>query len=200
MRTKTPTGKASKGSVQVIASNGRLQLRFRYAGKRRYLPLGFPDDRDNRLAAEMKARQIQLDILSGNFDETSAKYKPQSSLAIILGTAEPPCILLSKLWEKYTEYRKPQIAETTLRIPYAAVASHINKLPCQTIDRENAVAIRDFYLKNLTTETTKRTITQRSACCEWAVDSGLLTENPFKGMAKKIRISKPHANKREEDE
>ncbi len=75
MRTKTPTGKASKGSVQVIASNRRLQLRFRYAGKRRYLSLGLPDDRDNRLAAEMKARQIQLDILSGNFDETLDKYR-----------------------------------------------------------------------------------------------------------------------------
>jgi hypothetical protein len=34
--------------------------------------LGLPDDRDNRLAAERKAQQIELDILSdilsGNFD------------------------------------------------------------------------------------------------------------------------------------
>lgn len=201
MRTKTPTGKASKGSVQVITSNNRLQLRFRYAGKRRYLSLGLYDDRDNRLAAEMKARQIELDILSGNFDESLDKYRISvASKATTDSPQSQALLLLSELWEKYTEYRSPQIAETTLRIQYAAVARHIDKLPgaLQTISKENAVKIRDFYLKRLTADATKRTITQISACCDWAVDSNSITENPFRGMASKITVPKSK-NKKHDD-
>lgn len=82
MLSKTPTGKASKGSVQVVASHARLQLRFRSGGKRHCLSIGLPDTQRNRRLAEAKAHQIELDILSGNFDETLAKYKPQSVLSI----------------------------------------------------------------------------------------------------------------------
>lgn len=202
MRTKTPTGKASKGSVQVITSNGRLQLRFRYAGERRYLSLGLPEDRDNRLAAEMKARQIELDILSGNFDESLNKYRISVASKVTTEPSQSQAILLlSELWEQYTEYRKPQIAETTLRIQYAAVASHIDKLPSalQTISKENAGKIRDFYLKKLTAGTTKRTITQISACCNWAVDSNSIAENPFRDIASKITVPKSKRSKHDDD-
>ncbi|MGK7938041.1 MAG: site-specific integrase, partial [Xenococcaceae cyanobacterium] len=40
MYSQTPTGKASKGSVVIINSNGRLQLRFSYCGKRHYISIG----------------------------------------------------------------------------------------------------------------------------------------------------------------
>jgi len=63
MYSTTPTGKAFKGSVSIINSNGRLQLRFRYAGKRKYISLGFSDTPQNRKLAEMRAREIELDIL-----------------------------------------------------------------------------------------------------------------------------------------
>lgn len=82
MYSKTPTGKASKGSVQILNSNGRLQLRFRFASKRHYISLGFSDTSENRKLAEMKAREIELDILSGHFDQTLAKYKPQSAFSV----------------------------------------------------------------------------------------------------------------------
>ncbi|MBD2198084.1 MULTISPECIES: Arm DNA-binding domain-containing protein [Calothrix] len=71
--------KGIKGQVSVVASHGRLQLRFRYAGKRYTLSIGLPDTIVNRKAAEAKARQIELDILSGNFDPTLAKYKPPAN-------------------------------------------------------------------------------------------------------------------------
>lgn len=76
MYSKTPTGKASKGTVTVIASNSRLQLRFRHAGERQYISIGLSDSPEGRKLAEMKAQEIELDILSGNFDQTLAKYKP----------------------------------------------------------------------------------------------------------------------------
>ncbi len=190
MYPATSTGKAAKGSVQVIVSNDRLQLRFRFGGKRHYLSLGFPDSKATRKLAEQKAREIELDILSGNFDLSLAKYRPASALATSGPSASIPApkVSLSDLWKKYTEYRKPQIAETTLRIQYQTVANHINKLPAPFVDE--AIAARDFFLKTLSTDTTRRTITQISACCDWAVESDLISINPFKGMAEKIKVVK----------
>ena len=39
MYSSTPTGKASKDSVQVISSHDRLQLRFRFGAKRHYVSI-----------------------------------------------------------------------------------------------------------------------------------------------------------------
>ena len=83
MYATTPTGKNPKGTVSIITSNGRLQLRFRYLGKRHYLSLGLPDTHANRKLAEMKARAIELDMLSDHLDPTLAKYKLQTSLSTV---------------------------------------------------------------------------------------------------------------------
>ncbi len=89
MSSKDSKSKASKGTVQIKNSNDRLQLVFRFAGKRYYLSTGFTDTVANRKLAEMKARQIELDILSGNFDPTLAKYKPESLQAKVTPSITP---------------------------------------------------------------------------------------------------------------
>ena len=81
MHSQNSQRKASKGSVQIKSSNGRLQLVFSFAGKRHYLSLGFPDTKTHRKVAEARARQIELDIASGNFDPTLTKYKPEAVLS-----------------------------------------------------------------------------------------------------------------------
>jgi integrase len=70
MFSKTVTGKASKGSVSVINSNDRLQLRFRVQGKRYYLSTGLADTLANRKLAQLKASEIEKDILYERFDPT----------------------------------------------------------------------------------------------------------------------------------
>ncbi len=73
MYSKTPTGKASKGTVQILNSNGSLQLRFRIASKRHYISLGLADTAPHRKLAEMTAREIELDMLAGHFDDALAE-------------------------------------------------------------------------------------------------------------------------------
>jgi integrase len=105
MYSKNPQHKASKGSVQVKVSNNRLQLVFSFGGKCHYLSLGFTNTPQTRKLAEMRAREIKLDIISGNFDPTLAKYKPES----ILSTETPvtpistPKPALAELWEKFID-------------------------------------------------------------------------------------------------
>jgi integrase len=79
--------KAAKGTVSVEVFEGRLRLRWREGGKRYTLSLGLPDSKVNRTVAQQKANQIQLDIISGNFDSTLKKYKPN----MLVGRASNYC-------------------------------------------------------------------------------------------------------------
>lgn len=67
----------SKGTVAIIVSNERLQLRFNYGGKRHYLSLGLSDTQVNRKVAEAKAKLIESDIVYERLDPTLDKYRPQ---------------------------------------------------------------------------------------------------------------------------
>ncbi|MBW4493826.1 MAG: DUF3596 domain-containing protein [Oscillatoria princeps RMCB-10] len=60
---------ASKGTIGVESVQGRLRLRLPsqlFAGEQKYITLGLADTGLNRKAAEAKAREIELDIISGN--------------------------------------------------------------------------------------------------------------------------------------
>jgi integrase len=186
--------KASKGSVQIKVSNGRLQLVFSYQGKRRYISLGFDDTVQNRKLAELKARQIELDLLSGNFDATLVKYKPQppedakAFTPVLTPTkaSQPP---LSELWDKYTEFKRPGLSPSTLAKDYGKVSRCINvHLPTRSLD--GSIAIRDWLVANKTPNAVKRYLTQLSACCDWATKSQMISHNPFKGMAADIKVPK----------
>lgn len=189
MSSKAPKPKASKGTVQIKNSNERLQLVFRFAGKRYYLSTGFTDTVANRKLAEMKARQIELDILSGNFDPTLAKYKPESLQAKVTPSITPVAASLADLWDGYTEYKRSSLSPSTLAKDYHKIYRCINvHLPVKTLDK--AVAIRDWLIANKTPNSCKRILTQISACCDWAIKSGLIEKNPFEDMARDIKIPK----------
>jgi len=78
MQSKISSSKSVKGSVVVLNSHDRLQLRFRFGGKRHYISLGLTDSAINRKFAELKAAEIEQDILKEKFDKTLEKYKPAS--------------------------------------------------------------------------------------------------------------------------
>jgi integrase len=199
MLSRTPKGRASKGSVSILSSNNRLQLQFQYAGKRHYLSMGLPDTKDARKVAEMRAREIELDILCGNFDATLQKYKPQSALStsasdINLKIVQTPA--LNELWEKFVEYKRPQCSANTMHFVYGHFTTYIEKLP--TYDLSRAAEIRDFSLQTFPLDSCKRFITRLCACGNWAVESGRIASNPFQGMASQIKL--PKAQKKDEDE
>jgi integrase len=188
MFSKTATGKASKGSVSVINSNDRLQLRFRVQGKRYYLSTGLADTPANRKLAELKAAEIEKDILYERFDLTLEKYKSQSALSTVTSTtpatkAKPQ---LDELWAKYSEFKKPQISPSTYVKDYIKCRNHISRLPSRSLD--DALLIRDYLLENLTLDAAKRCLNSLKACCTWAVEDGLVDVNPF--MSMKIKAPK----------
>lgn len=188
MFSQTQTGRGLKGSVSVISSNNRLQLRFSYGGKRHYVSTGLPDTPANHKLAQLKAAQIEQDILYERFDETLEKYKPKSFLSTVtpvtpIRKVKPE---LDELWNKYCEFKKPQVSPSTYAKDFTRHRNHIAQLPTRSLD--DASAIRDDLLSKLTPNAAKRCLTQFKACCNWAVEEGLIEVNPFASM--KIQLPK----------
>jgi integrase len=198
---KTPSGKASKGTVSVVSDKGRLRLSFpreMFGGNRQYLSLGLADTPENRLIAEGKKLQANLDIRNGEFDFTLKKYKLQSHLTVIESIKPKSEVKLDELWERYVAFKKPSVSPNTVKHGYRQVASHINKLPTTSID--DAIKIRDFLVKEagLSPETLFRIKTQINACCNWAVDSELIDSNPFVKLFKTIK--KPRSERKADED
>ncbi|KAM3110114.1 Arm DNA-binding domain-containing protein [Phormidesmis sp. 146-33] len=182
----TPSNKkrAPKGTVQVVISNGRLQLRFSHAGRRYSLSVYLPDSRTNRKVAEQKARQIELDIVSGHFDSTLEKYKPQH-LHAGAAIAAPEVLALpslADLWSKFVEFKRSQVEEATMVLVYENFTRYLEKLP--THDLSDTTKIQSYCLKTMPIESCRRFLNHLNACCNWAVGNKLIEVNPFESLPK----------------
>lgn len=173
--------------VGIENKEGKLRLRLPRTvaqNSSRYISTGLTDTPDNRKKAQVVAWAIEEDIKTGQLDPTLERYKQQFRPKITVAKVQQLDLL--ELWLKYAEYKRPQLAETTYRKDYVLkFANHIRRLP--TRDTKEAVVIRDYLLQTLRPNAAKRMLTNLSACCSWAEDSGLLNSNPFAGMAGKIR-------------
>ena len=186
MYSETSIRKASKGSVVIISSNGRLQLRFSYGDKRHYISLGLPDSPTNRKLGELKASEIEKDILYERFDTTLKKYKSASSQQVItpITPTRNTSLDLNALWQKYSEFKKPQVSPSTYAKDFKRYGNHIASLP--TCSLKEASSIRDWLLTQKTVDTAKRCLTQIKACCQWSIEEGLIDTNPFALMTIKL--------------
>ena len=184
--------KSSKGSVTVCCVRGNLRLRLPRGlwtdKKQVYLPLGLADNLPNRKAAEIKAKQIELDILSGHFDPTLKKYQPVA-YTLKPETEEQENITFSEIYQKYINTKKDKSA-TTWKSTYTTILNHLNSCPFQSLSQ--AMDLKDWMIANKSIDTCKRVLMQIAAACNWAVERTLIKTNPFFGKSKiKSKKSKP---------
>jgi len=88
-----------------------------------------------------------------------------------------------QLWLRYSDFQRRQVAYSTHKRDYNKIAQRLVIMP----DLPTAVAIRDWLLENYSAETTRRTLVQLNACCQWAVESEFIDRNPFAGLTRHIR-------------
>lgn len=179
--------------VGVEQKQGKYRLRLPAAiavGSARYISTRLDVTPENFKKARRVAWEIEADINSGNLDVTLERYKQHfRPLLTLLPSGNKKSLTALELWDSYCDYMKPQLAETTYRRDYAKkYRNHIQNLPTQAINQ--AVAIREHLNSTLTANTTKRVLTYLSACCKWAVSSGLIQSNPFDGMPETIKLAK----------
>lgn len=179
----------SKGSVGVEANEGRLRLRLPrhlYGGKQVYLYLNLPDTEFSRESAKHTAREIERDIFFDNFDPSLEKYKPKKF--------DPPTPKqlpvqpdLEELWQNYSAFKAKSLSPSSLK-DFRKTANHIQRLPTKSLI--DAQAIASHLTTSLSADAAKRVLIQINACCTWAIDCELITDNPFQGKASKIKVYK----------
>ena len=180
----------SHGSVGLEVFQGRLRLRLPrklFDGKQTYLSLGVDDTKLNRKIAEAKIRQIELDIQSGNFDPTLAKYKPQTHLATVENIRSKQEIELSILWEKHRAFKEPNRSQSWI-MTCNQQTKYLAKCPYKSLSESQEIF--NWITSNIPAHSAKRLVVELSACCNWGLKNNLITTNPFEGLAKEIYIKK----------
>ncbi|MUL36366.1 site-specific integrase [Gloeocapsopsis dulcis] len=191
MYSKTPLAKSPKGSVSVESFQGRLRLRLPrqlYSGTQKRIAIGLADTPENRIEAERKARTIELDILTDNFDPTLKKYQPKTHLTVIESVKQKQEPSITELWAKYCEVKKPTCAPGTWKSGYLIMTKHLNRCPVEK-SLDQSAAIYDWAIANLTPDTARRLIMYLKSCCTWAVRHTLISHNPFENM-EPIKVKK----------
>lgn len=187
---------SSTVGIELVGNRFRLRLPRTVVSSNipRYISTGLADTTENHRKAQIAAWGIEADIKSDKLADTYQSYldhfKPKA--VPIAAPPKPQPITLTALWVKYCDYKKPQLAATTYKVDYCKKwANHIAALP-QSL--EDAVSIRDNLIAQVSIDTTKRLLVLLSACCTWAVRSGLITSNPFLGMSAEIEKPKVARN------
>lgn len=168
-----------KGTVAVQSFKGVLRLVWSFQGKQQYLYCGLADTPLNRIVAEGKAKLIQGDLATGNFDSTLAKYKTerQSQISAI------------ELFEKFMKRRSRRIYDRSL----AKYRGLLGKLETY-FGSKAAIAVSEKqaekFTQRLATEIAPITLRERvallRACWAWGIKQKLVTENPW--LEIKVRV------------
>lgn len=177
-----------KGSISVVSVRGRLKLCFPrpwFGGEQVYLALGIPNTEDNRLYAQGKARDIQIEYQKGQFDWGLTKYKPQHGQLL-----QPSNLTLADLWGNYCAYKAHKLKPKTLHYWVSTIGRHIDRCPQQDISK--ALDVRDWLLGVTTPNMTSRTLAALSTAVDWGIKHNAIsnTINPFSGMAGDIAVEK----------
>lgn len=170
--------------IKPTNNNGSILLRFSCNGQRySFNPIknGNYNNQKDLAKATAIGIQIKIDIDSGQFDQSLAKYG-------WLKKTKPP-LDLQTLWDKYRKFKETFLSPSTLEIDFdRRVGNCLPLLPSLNI--EDSIKIRDWLVQNKTPDQVKRILVQLNACCNWAVESQLISENPFKKINRKILVQK----------
>jgi len=173
-------------AVKVDSFKGRLRFRWSYQRKRYNLSLGFDDTALSRTVAQARASLIDADLVTGNFDPTLAKYQSNCTKEKALNSS----LTAVNLFNQFTEYKCGELDPRTLG-KYKAIVSKVSALlgsERAAIGTERADQFRLELGRSISPDTQKGYLTRLSACWEWGVKEGLVTENPWRDVLTRVKV------------
>lgn len=180
-------------AVGLEAPNGKIRLRLPRCVARdsaRYISTRLVDTPENRQKAQIRAWEIEEDIRNDRLDPTLERYQFRPALTVVSKPTGPSKSLLD-LWTLYAEAQRPKVEVTTYQRDYLTLyPKRIRELPSG-----NPSEVKQWLLEHKPLDTVRRTLVYINACVEWAVDVGLVEENPWYRMA----VDVPRPPKREID-
>lgn len=173
--------KTSKGTVALENRDNRIRLRWSASGKRYSLALGLPYTSINVKAAQRISAQIELDIASGNFDQTLEKYRINQTTSKKASNTFSKEYLLP-VWDKWVSTLS--LSTRTLNGHYKAIRTHIEKANPKL---ENASWYEE--IESLSPKIFNDHLGYLRKCIDWAVEEKLITSNPYTRV-KRRKVSK----------
>ncbi|AFY69167.1 integrase family protein [Thalassoporum mexicanum PCC 7367] len=174
--------KPPKGSVAIENRDNRIRLRWSFNGERYCLSLGLNYTQINLKAAQQVANQIELDILSGNFDLSLNKYKPAKiSFANKSKLSKNPNLL--EVWDVWVNSLK--LTSRTKNRHYMQIRGLIRKANPKLKDPKWFTKI-----DTLSPEIWNSRLSYLSSCLDWCIDKGYAAENPYKGLKRRKSATK----------
>ena len=180
--------KAFAGSVIVQSNRNRLRLRWTYQGERQYFYLRIADTPENWKVAELKAKQIELDLASGNYDETLEKYKNPSQFGVSSQSGRKK-VLAVGLFKQFIEYKKRFVVDRTL-VKYKSLLLRFrewgSELAVEELTEDKAFEFRDALLENLEVSTAKEWLGLLRSAWDWGIKKELIgsMSNPWSDVCK----------------
>jgi integrase len=178
--------KAAKGTVVVQVFRERLRLCWSYRGKRYFLYIGLPNSKVNKIVAEQKAKQIEGDMATGNFDPTLKKYKSD----IVLQGEQKSVVDIFRL---FTEERAKKLYTRSLEKYEATLnylARHFKDKPARYIDASSAEQFAQWLRTKTCPITTRQRLILLKACWNWAIERLLIAPyNPWVEVVQQIKVS-----------
>jgi integrase len=176
--------------VAVNSFRSKLRLRWTFEGKRQCVTLGLVDSLPNRTYAEGKAKQIELDYLSGNYDRTLLKYEPRT----IGKTATE--ISVVELFDRFAQQRfKDYGLAPGSKSRYECVSKylerHLNVMAYAVGDRMSGDFVA-LLIKRLSPITAKTYLYLLSACWDWAKGRyHVADKNPWTAHLSRVKLRQP---------
>jgi integrase len=173
--------------VQIRPSDnaGSIRIRFKFLDKSYNLSTGGKyGDRLHMALANAVAARIEMDIASGNFDPTLAKYA-DGAIAPAQKRQAAKVRKLLDVWDSWVD--SLELGEDTKLGHYAACRKIIVRAGNPRIDDAGWYA-RDN--SHLSPSTYNHHLGYYIRCCKWAIGEGLTTKNPFDYVRKKKHIRK----------
>lgn len=185
-KSKTP-----KGEISISNFEGRIRLRWRYAGERYSLNLPYSYLPENLHHGTLKVTEIKLDILKGCFDPSLDKYKPeiivkpvalkQAEASSTIEKTQSP-IFLNDLVTKFNDWCR--------NIRNVDVDNSIDYLYTRRLLEKWVHVPVDLLAQKLNTEkwaatTYNRRLTYLTSFFSWLIGLGTVQRNPLQDVCKR---------------
>jgi len=168
------------GKIAVEAFKGSYRLRWTVNCKTQALTIG-KISKESLKVAKTKASQIDLDIMTGNYDETLVKYDARRGKQAVTDSPNEETVLT--LWESYKATSKKSVALTTQKDCWSQVDRCLSKIKePKFFELKNASDLLAELLNHYSPSTVERVLTDINAACNLAVDMEKIEKNPYRKL------------------
>jgi integrase len=172
--------------VYVERDRVRLRIRIVYQGKKHQFSTGLMDTKTNRSYVQGIASRIELDMVSGQFDPTLLKYRPNA-----VGS-NPAGVSCPELFRRFTEHQfKAKGLAPGSRRRYQPIQSCLEQrlnVPAHQVSDRTAGNYAALLLERLTARSAKERLWMLASCWDWAQGRyHVADENPWTAQVQRIK-------------